>query len=174
MSGLFYTLKRWRLSVVFILKSIKILYLTIFAVPDRSAAFNQLLIVLNDIIKKKKKPTNSQHMRSHILVAKIGLLSAVVPGKADVPCMLNYLLFGCRRCSVTCESQFPLVSWRSWCRIHLPRESVSCVLLKLQKLLRKMVLGFCRVGSEWPLAQGCSHLVLLKMILSCARMIPFE
>lgn len=87
MSGLFYTLKRWRLSVVFILKSVKILYLTIFAVQDRSVAFNQLLIVLNDIIKKN--PTDSQHMRSHILVAKIGLLSAVVPGKADVLCMLN-------------------------------------------------------------------------------------
>lgn len=53
MSGLFYTLKRWRLSVVFILKSIKILYLTIFAVQDRSAAFNQLLVMLNDDIKKK-------------------------------------------------------------------------------------------------------------------------
>lgn len=93
MSGLFYTLKRWRLSIVFILKLIKILYLTIFAVQDRSAAFNQLLIVLNDTKKKTKKtqtdPTNSQHMRSHILVVKIGLLSAVVLGKTDVLCMLK-------------------------------------------------------------------------------------
>lgn len=58
MSGLFYTLKRWRLSIVFILKLIKILYLTIFAVQDRSAAFNQLLIVLNDTKKKTKKNPN--------------------------------------------------------------------------------------------------------------------
>lgn len=46
--------------------------------------------MLNDIIKKKTtNQTNSQHMRSHILVVKIGLLSAVVPGKADVLCMLK-------------------------------------------------------------------------------------
>lgn len=86
MSGLFYTLKRWRLRVVFILKSIKILYLTIFSVQDRSVAFNQLLIVLNDI---KKKPNRcSAHEITHSS-GKIGLLSAVVPGKADVLCMLN-------------------------------------------------------------------------------------
>lgn len=72
MSGLFYTLKRWRLSVVFILKPIKILYLTIFAVRDRSAAFNQLLIVLIDITKKEKKNNKPNKFSAHEITHSSG------------------------------------------------------------------------------------------------------